>query len=345
MQNAYPENNTANGGRKIWAIESKLANGIILLFLILASLTSIGVVVNHYYQLAQASNIPWYGIKQIYWHIHHDVIVPFGADPQLYLGIPALLCIQALFPAIRSQKPFNTGILVDMVWVFIHGFMVTGFVLITIAALNQVLMPWTSSLKVGVFSNVPAWLEIVLGYLAVELVGWFSHMLRHKVRVLWVFHEVHHSQSQMNPFTLFRVHPMDYLFAEFIIFLPALLFEETLGIVLSYLIISRLHDALTHSNIRTNLGPLRYIFVTPQSHRVHHSSETEYFDMNYGVTLCVWDRLFGTHSPSDFVYPKTGINDPDFPEEKGQKWYKLPWVIIRQMYYPFVKAIRLYWRS
>ena len=94
----------------------------------------------------------------------------------------------------------------------------------------------------------------------------------------------------------------------------------------------------------TNLGPLRYIFVTPQSHRVHHSSEEEFFDMNYGVTLCIWDRLFGTHSHTDFAYPKTGIPDSDFPEEKGHKWYRAPLIVVQQLYYPFVKAIKLYWR-
>jgi sterol desaturase/sphingolipid hydroxylase (fatty acid hydroxylase superfamily) len=145
----------------------------------------------------------------------------------------------------------------------------------------------------------------------------------------------------MNAFTLFRVHPVDYLMAEAIMLLPSVLFEDYLGIALAYLGVSRLHDALNHSNLRTNLGWLRFVFVTPQSHRVHHSLEPAYFDMNFGVTLCIWDRIFRTHSPSDFVYPATGIPDAGFPTESLRGLYRLPTTVIAQLAYPFVKVLRL----
>ena len=96
-------------------------------------------------------------------------------------------------------------------------------------------------------------------------------------------------------------------------------------------------------NIKSNFGPLRYIFVTPQSHRVHHSIEPEFFDLNYGVTLCVWDRLFGTHSHTDHAYPETGIKDPSFPLETKYKASSMPIVLLRQLFYPFEKAIKKYW--
>ena len=127
--------------------------------------------------------------------------------------------------------------------------------------------------------------------------------------------------------------------AEVIIFLPVIFFEETLGIIIAYLSIARIQDALSHSNIKTNLGPLRFILVTPQSHRVHHSIEPEYFDMNFGVTLCVWDRLFGTHSPRDDVYPATGVPDQSFPLETDRPLSQLPKTLLGQLSYPFSKAI------
>ena len=227
----------------------------------------------------------------------------------------------------------------------VHGVMVGSFIWTFLDVAHDLLDPWAAPLRLGLLQDVPAWAEILVGYLLIELLGWFNHMLRHKVKVLWVFHEVHHSQSEMNPFTLFRVHPVDYLMAEVIILLPSVLFEESLGIVLAYLSISRIHDALNHSNIRTNLGWLRFVFVTPQSHRVHHSAEAAYYDMNYGVTLSIWDRLFGTHCPSDFVYPQTGIPDARFPLETGRPLLRLPITLLAQIAYPFVKAANLFWRS
>lgn len=282
-------------------------------------------------------------IKRLYWVVYNKVWTPFTSDPFLYIGIPCLLVIQGLKPAIKSETLLSKGLMVDLAWVFLHALFVATFVFLFIDYLNDALDPWTSRIRMNLLGELPLWAEIIIGYMAIELLGWFSHMLRHKIRVLWVFHEVHHSQSNMNPLTLFRVHPVDYLLSECLMFLPALFFSETLGIVLSYLVISRLHDALSHSNIRTNLGPLRYIFVTPQSHRVHHSGEEAYYDMNYGVTLCIWDRLFGTHSPSDFVYPKTGIPDKAFPEEKQAPLRKLPFILGQQLIYPFKKSIATYW--
>lgn len=75
----------------------------------------------------------------------------------------------------------------------------------------------------------------------------------------------------------------------------------------------------THGNIRTNLGPLRYVFLTPQAHRVHHRRAAAWHDCNYGAVLSVWDRLFRTQSPHQDVYPETGIDEP-FPIETSWRF-------------------------
>lgn len=288
---------------------------------------------------------PLVPLRHMYWMLYAGIVSPSPGTALFYAGLPLLLLLQWLRPAKPGSALFGTGMLCDLCWMLLHGWMVATLIGTFLVVSHHWLEPLAEPVRLGVMAHVPAWMEILLGYLLIELLGWFSHLLRHKVPVLWVFHEVHHSQREMNPFTLFRVHPIDYLMAEVIILLPSVLFEETLGIVLAYLTVSRLHDALTHSNIRTNLGWLRFVFVTPQSHRVHHSIEPEYFDMNFGVTLSIWDRLFGTHSPSDFVYPSTGIPDEKFPLEKGRTLARIPAVLLDQLVYPVAKAARRFWTS
>jgi hypothetical protein len=74
-----------------------------------------------------------------------------------------------------------------------------------------------------------------------------------------------------------------------------------------------------HGNLRTNLGVLRYLLVTPQSHRVHHSTELRHRDRNFGVLFSVWDQLFGTQYRGFDEYPETGVSDPTFPYRTAER--------------------------
>jgi hypothetical protein len=69
--------------------------------------------------------------------------------------------------------------------------------------------------------------------------------------------------------------------------------------------------------VKANLGPLRYLLVTPQSHRVHHSIEARHADRNFGVILSVWDRLFGTQWQGADEYPECGSAEPGVPLERS----------------------------
>ena len=96
-----------------------------------------------------------------------------------------------------------------------------------------------------------------------------------------------------------------------------------------------------HANVRLNLGPLRYILVTPQSHRVHHSREPEHRDKNFGFIFCIWDRIFGTQVTDAEVYPETGIEDVNFPHETKGGVCSIPTVMAAQLIYPFTAIYRM----
>ena len=98
------------------------------------------------------------------------------------------------------------------------------------------------------------------------------------------------------------------------------------------------HTRFCHANVRTNLGVLRWVLVTPQSHRVHHSLDPAHRDKNFGVTFSLWDHLFGTQHRDYDVYPECGIDDHDFPfEQEGRGPLA---AIAAQLVYPFARLAR-----
>jgi len=168
-----------------------------------------------------------------------------------------------------------------------------------------------------------------------DFVFWVTHIVRHKVQLLWHFHAVHHSQKELNFLTEYRVHPVDDAFIYTIGFIPIFMFEHSFITIVAIVWIRHWHTRIYHSNIRSNFGILRYILVTPQSHRIHHSIEPEHRDKNYGLTFSIWDYMFGTQYKGYDEYPDTGIEEHLFPFEQGRSKWDTLGVLLEQLLYPF----------
>ena len=132
-----------------------------------------------------------------------------------------------------------------------------------------------------------------LTFITIDFIFYWYHRCSHRVRFLWAVHMNHHSSEEMN----FSVSLRQAWFGPltkipFFMFMPLLGFDPIItaaaGIILT------LWGVLGHTQWINRLGPLEYIFVTPSAHRVHHGSNEEYLDKNYGNFLIIWDRLFGT---------------------------------------------------
>ncbi|MFV0524697.1 MAG: sterol desaturase family protein [Acidimicrobiales bacterium] len=91
---------------------------------------------------------------------------------------------------------------------------------------------------------------------------------------------------------------------------------------------------LQHANLRLNFGPLRYLLVTPQSHRIHHSVDPVHYNSNY-ASVFAWDRLFGTQHKDSASYPPTGIGDRHYPEATSYQPRDLLASLTGQLMYPF----------
>jgi sterol desaturase/sphingolipid hydroxylase (fatty acid hydroxylase superfamily) len=138
---------------------------------------------------------------------------------------------------------------------------------------------------------VPRFVAIGLIFVAMDACNWLVHLAIHRIRMLWRFHELHHSQEDMSVLTVFRTHPLvhvPYLFA----LIPTIVLVANGVMSTTLLVIYAAMVAFAHSNTRLGFGPLERIFVSPNYHRIHHMVDGPQ-DVNLGFAFTIWDQLAG----------------------------------------------------
>jgi sterol desaturase/sphingolipid hydroxylase (fatty acid hydroxylase superfamily) len=250
------------------------------------------------------------------------------------------LSLQYLFPAKAAQKIFSVSFAQDLVW-FFYEMMLTALILVFyVEYLTRSYHQHFSNLTITSLSQSPGWIRFLLSLLLVDFLYWIQHYCHHKVPLLWRFHVLHHSQKEINFFTDFRYHVVEYVVRYTFLIIPFLILKLDAPVIVAYVIFSKCYSHFYHGNIRTNLGPLRYVLVTPQSHRVHHSLKPEHRDQNFGAIFSIWDFMLGTQCKTFTVYPETGIADAAFPHEQKIGLKSLLLTPISQLLYPFFVLIR-----
>jgi len=153
-----------------------------------------------------------------------------------------------------------------------------------------------------------SWWALPLAVLAADFTYYWMHRTEHEVRLLWANHSVHHSSKEFNFTTALRISWVDSLI-EWVFFLPMVLLGFSLAQVIVGLSVVIAYQSWIHSEKLGKLGWLDRVFNTPSTHRVHHGSNPQYIDKNYGGILIIWDRIFGTYAPEGetVVY---GITEP-----------------------------------
>ncbi|MDC0442670.1 sterol desaturase family protein [Gammaproteobacteria bacterium] len=147
-------------------------------------------------------------------------------------------------------------------------------------------------------SILPLWAMWALTFIMIDLVFYIYHRMSHRVRFLWAIHLSHHSSEEMNFAVSFRqawFGPVSKI--PFFVALPMLGFDPTIIAVAG--VISTLWGIVGHTQIVGKLGFIEWVFNTPSHHRVHHGSNKQYIDKNYGNLLIIWDRMFGTFEPEE----------------------------------------------
>lgn len=138
------------------------------------------------------------------------------------------------------------------------------------------------------------WRTWAAGFLLVEFAYYWFHRASHRIRWLWATHAVHHSAEQMTLFSSFRLGWTSLFSAGWIFYLPLVLAGFDPRLVFGLLALNLRYQFFLHTEAVGRLGPLEWVLNTPAHHRLHHASNAPYLDRNYGGTLIVFDRLFGT---------------------------------------------------
>jgi sterol desaturase/sphingolipid hydroxylase (fatty acid hydroxylase superfamily) len=162
-------------------------------------------------------------------------------------------------------------------------------------------------------SNVYIWVGI---FFLRDFIYYWVHRTEHKIRVLWASHMIHHSPDTIGFATAIRVPWMEAVYKPWLgLWVPLLGFNPVAFIVLD--VLAATIGQLQHTTACRKRTLLDEVFVTPSAHRVHHASNTEYLDKNFGAVFIVWDRLFGTYVPetTPVVYGLVGGKSIDSASE------------------------------
>jgi sterol desaturase/sphingolipid hydroxylase (fatty acid hydroxylase superfamily) len=145
---------------------------------------------------------------------------------------------------------------------------------------------------------LPEWLAILLAVLLLDLAIYLQHVLFHAVPALWRLHRMHHADLEFDVTTGARFHPLEILLSMLIKLSAVAALGAPAVAVLVFEVLLNATSMFNHSNVRVPLGMdrlLRFIVVTPDMHRVHHSIQPQETNSNFGFNLPWWDRLFGTY--------------------------------------------------
>jgi len=152
---------------------------------------------------------------------------------------------------------------------------------------------------IGLFNlvDLPLWLELLAAILLLDLAIWAQHVAFHRVPLFWRLHRVHHADMDIDVTTGLRFHPVEIILSMLFKFAVIALLGPAAVAVLVFEVVLNGAAMFNHANFRLPLWLdriVRTIIVTPDFHRVHHSTIVGETNSNYGFNLTLWDRIFGT---------------------------------------------------
>ncbi len=233
---------------------------------------------------------------------------------RLLFGFVVLVAVfvpmEKLF-ALHPRRVFRKGWATDLVHFFVTNLFITAGFLAAAAILTTVLRALLGDGLAHVVHAQPQWVQIAEGLLLAELLFYWAHRTSHHLGLLWRFHAIHHSITEMDWLAAARQHPLDAVFHRVFVAIPLFLLGFTKLAVGVVVLFTAFNALFIHSNVRFRFGPLRWVITTPEFHHWHHANEPEAVDKNFAGGLPVLDVLFGTaYLPKGRVPAAYGIDEP-----------------------------------
>lgn len=150
----------------------------------------------------------------------------------------------------------------------------------------------------------PIWIEMVLGVIALDFTLYLQHVMFHAVPLFWRFHMMHHADMDCDVTTGLRFHPIEVILSMLIKFAAIAVIGPLPEAVVAFEVLLNATSMFNHGNVRMPTAvdrTLRWVIVTPDMHRIHHSTRPRETNTNFGFNLPWWDRLLGTYlaQPAD----------------------------------------------
>ncbi len=175
--------------------------------------------------------------------------------------------------------------------------------------------------NIGILTHLalPLWAFMIVGLMLLDLIGAYTvHFVEHKVKWMWKFHTIHHSDTHIDTTSANRHHPGESIFRLMFTVIAVAIVGAPVWLVMMYQSISVVLSQFNHANIKLPKWldtAISWVIVSPDMHKVHHHYTQPYTDSNYGNIFSIWDRIFGTFkslSPDKIVY---GIDTHMLPKE------------------------------
>ena len=244
--------------------------------------------------------------------------------------------LEIAFPWRKNQSIFRKDFWLDTFYMFFNFFIfaivISGFYKVLELFFLDVFGMNAKSLALIDIKQLPMWSQLLIFFIILDFVQWFTHVLLHRFNVLWRFHKVHHSVKEMGFAAHLRYHWMENVLYKPLKLLAIMLiggFEPSQAYIVHFVAITIGH--LNHANIKLSYGPLKYVFNNPIMHLYHHAyalPKDRFYGVNFGISLSIWDYIFKTnYIPEDSGAIELGYEDDN----------KMPKGFVRQVFYGFKK--------
>ena len=231
--------------------------------------------------------------------------------------------LEMLFPRRKNQSFFRKDFWLDAFYMYFNFFIFTTIISGVYALISNAFSSVgieMNSLSIIDIKALPTWIGLLIFFVLLDFVQWFTHVLLHKIPFFWQFHKVHHSVKEMGFAAHLRYHWMEnILYKPFKTIAIMLLggFEPTQAFMVHFVAITIGH--LNHANLALDWGPLKYLLNNPVMHLYHHAKSLPKgrFGVNFGISLSVWDYLFNTsYVPKKNPHLTLGFDgDENFPKD------------------------------
>ncbi len=227
------------------------------------------------------------------WALSHEPAVRLGA----FFGMFALMAVwEAVAPRRARLLPRRVRWLHNLALVVLNSLILR--LLFPLAAVGFALLAAERGWGLLNAFEVPFWWAFALSVIALDFAIYLQHVMFHAVPLLWRLHRVHHADADIDVTTGARFHPIEILLSMLIKFAVIAVLGAPAAAVLVFEVLLNATAMFNHANLRLRAPVdrlLRWILVTPEMHRIHHSMEVAETNSNFGFNLPWWDRLCGTY--------------------------------------------------